>query len=143
MSSEQIASSSAQSLPDRSVSLTLWYWGPVAAYAALIFYGSSLSATPETVASLVKEVSDKVLHFCEYSVLGALAYRACRNAAGPKVAHSALSYAIVGCAFYGLSDETHQLFVPFREADVVDLMADVAGASGGGWVWSLLGRERI
>ncbi|MFO0730880.1 MAG: VanZ family protein [Nitrospiraceae bacterium] len=91
----------------------------------------------------MKEVSDKVLHFCEYSVLGALTFRACRHAAGPTIAQSAFSYAVAFCACYGASDEIHQLFVPFREADVLDLVADVAGASAGGLVWSVLGRERI
>jgi VanZ family protein len=118
----------------------LWYWGPVAAYAGVIFYFSSLSFMPAELSSLVEELSDKILHFCEYAVLGVLLYRACRHAAGPNVSRSALTYAIVGSVLYGLSDELHQSFVPLREADVLDALADAVGATFGGWSWRLVGR---
>jgi VanZ family protein len=114
---------------------TLHYWVPVGLYAALIFGGSSISHPPEAVASILKEVSDKALHVSEYAILGALAYRACRHAAGPWVARHALIVAAIGCSLYGLSDEVHQLFVPFREGDPLDLVADTAGALMGAWTW--------
>ena len=98
------------------VGSTLRYWGPVGLYAALIFGGSSISNPPESIASVLKEISDKALHLSEYSILGALTYRACRHAAGPWVARHAVIVAVAGCGVYGLSDEIHQLFVPFREA---------------------------
>mgnify|MGYP001190124548 FL=1 len=141
MSSEQILSPAAPPLADQTTARKLWYWGPVIGYAALIFYGSSLSVPPEAVSSLMKEVSDKALHVVEYAILGALSYRACRYAAGPRVAQSALSLAVAGCVLYGLSDEIHQLVVPFREADALDLLADSVGATAGGWTWMLLGRR--
>ncbi|HRI39280.1 MAG TPA: hypothetical protein PLO50_12035, partial [Nitrospira sp.] len=50
-------------------------WGPVCAYAALIFYMSSQSH-PEEQVPFVTHFSDKVLHAVEYAVLGALYYRA-------------------------------------------------------------------
>nr|MBA3754125.1 VanZ family protein [Nitrospira sp.] len=114
---------------------TLRYWAPVGLYAALIFGGSSISNPPEAIASLLKELSDKALHLCEYSILGALSYRACRHAAGPWVARHAVTMAVAGCALYGLSDEIHQLFVPFRESDPMDLVADAMGAMLGAWSW--------
>lgn len=114
---------------------TLRYWAPVGLYAALIFGGSSISNPPEAIASLLKEISDKALHLCEYGVLGALAYRACRHAAGSWVARHAVTVAATGCALYGLSDEVHQLFVPFREGDPLDLLADATGAMLGAWTW--------
>lgn len=113
----------------------LRYWGPVALYAALIFAGSAISNPPEAIASVLKAVSDKVLHMCEYGVLGALAYRACRYAAGPWVAQHAVIVAAFGCAVYGLSDEVHQLFVPSRHGDPLDLVADTTGALLGAWMW--------
>ncbi|MBL8041288.1 MAG: VanZ family protein [Nitrospira sp.] len=118
----------------------LQYWGPVAVYAGLIFFGSSLSSPPESLASFLQKVSDKVLHLFEYSVLGGLLYRACRHAAGEWLSRRALLAAAVGAALYGLSDETHQLFVPFREADLLDLVADTVGGTLGGWGWSLVER---
>jgi VanZ family protein len=114
---------------------TLRYWVPVALYASLIFAGSAISNPPEAIASVLKAVSDKVLHLCEYGVLGALVYRACRHAAGPWVARHAVIVAAFGCAAYGLSDEVHQLFVPFRQGDLLDLVADTTGALLGAWAW--------
>ncbi len=117
------------------------YWGPVLVYMGLIFFGSSLSSPPESISSLLQKFSDKVLHFCEYSLLGALVYRACRHASGEWLSQHALLAAAAGAALYGLSDETHQLFVPFREADVLDLVADTVGSTVGAWGWSFLDRH--
>ncbi|MEK6617166.1 MAG: hypothetical protein AABY90_00550, partial [Nitrospirota bacterium] len=52
-----------------------WYWLPVAAYAGLIFYLSSLSQPEEYVPSLLEELGDKVLHAMEFGMLGILCYR--------------------------------------------------------------------
>ena len=58
-----------------------WYWLPVCAYAALIFYVSSLSYPEVYVPSVLMELGDKALHAIEYAVLGILCYRAFRRAA--------------------------------------------------------------
>ena len=135
MAVEPTISSSVRIESLSAVGSTLRYWGPVGLYAALIFGGSSISNPPEAIASVLKEISDKALHLCEYSILGALAYRACRHAAGPWVARHAVIAAAAGCGLYGLSDEVHQLFVPFRQGDPLDLVADTAGAILGAWTW--------
>jgi VanZ family protein len=111
------------------------YWLPVGLYAALIFGGSSVSTPPEAIASLLTKVSDKAIHMMEYGLFGALLYRACRHAAGPWIARHAVVIASVGCALYGLSDEIHQLFVPFREGDPLDLIADTTGGLLGASIW--------
>jgi VanZ family protein len=36
---------------------------------------------------------------------------------------------------YGASDEVHQLFVPNRSSDVVDLLADTLGVMAGAGLW--------
>jgi VanZ family protein len=135
MAVEPTISSSVRIESLHTAGSTLRYWAPVALYAAMIFGGSSISNPPEVIVSVLKEISDKALHICEYGVLGALVYRACRYAAGPWVARHALLVAAVGCAVYGLSDELHQLFVPFREADPMDLVADTTGGLLGAWTW--------
>lgn len=135
MAVEPTIPSSVSIEPLNAVDSTLRYWGPVGLYAALIFGGSSISTPPEVIASVLKEIWDKALHLCEYGLLGALAYRACRHAAGPWVAQHAVIVAVAGCAIYGLSDELHQLFVPFREGDSLDLVADTMGALLGAWTW--------
>lgn len=117
------------------------YWGPVGLYAGLIFFGSSISSPPEAISSLLKDISDKVLHLSEYALLGALLYRACRHGSGPWVAQHAVLAAVAGSALYGVSDETHQLFVPLRQADVLDVVADTVGGTVGAWGWRWIERR--
>ena len=114
----------------------LWYWMPVALYAGAIFYLSAQPHPEEQLPSfLLKEVSDKVLHLLEYSVLGALCYRAFRWGLNGQVAARALIIAIVAASLYGVTDEVHQLFVPFRESSWLDWLADTIGAAIGALSW--------
>ena len=114
----------------------LWYWMPVALYAGAIFFLSAQSHPEEHLPSfLLKEVSDKVLHLLEYAVLGALCYRAFRWGLNGQVAARALIIAIVATSLYGVTDEVHQLFVPFRESSWLDWLADTIGAVIGALSW--------
>jgi VanZ family protein len=110
----------------------LWYWAPVVFYAALIFYLSSLPHPEERFPEfLFKKVGDKLLHLVEYGVLGVCCYRAFRWAAGATAARHAIVLAIVASSFYGMTDEIHQAFVPFRESSWLDWVADTIGATMG------------
>ena len=109
--------------------LVWWYWLPVVAYAGLIFFLSSLSNPEVYTPSFLYEVGDKSLHAFEYGVLGILCYRAFRHAAGAWAARYALLLAITASVGYALTDEVHQAFIPLREADAWDLVADSVGAS--------------
>jgi VanZ family protein len=114
----------------------LWYWVPVALYAGVIFFLSDQSHPEEHLSSfLLKGVSDKVLHAVEYAVLGALCYRAFRWGLNGQVAARALIIAIVAASLYGVTDEVHQLFVPFRESSWLDWLADTIGAVIGALSW--------
>ena len=108
----------------------LRYWGPVCGYAGLIFYLSA-QPHPETHLPFVTHVSDKVLHVIEYAVLGALCYRAIRGSGHDSWRQQAIPAAILLASLYGVSDEVHQAFVPFRESSWLDWLADTAGASLG------------
>jgi VanZ family protein len=120
----------------------LWYWAPVALYAGAIFYLSSQSHPEEQLPSfLLKDVSDKVLHAVAYSILSLLCYRAFRWAAGPVVARQAVVLAIVTVSVFGLTDEVHQYFVPFRESSWQDWVADTAGAAIGALSWRFVRSE--
>ena len=114
------------------------YWLPVLSYAGLIFFLSSLPHPEETMPVFLEEVSDKALHMIEYGLLGILTYRAFRYAAGVRAARYALLLAIGVSVLYGFTDEVHQAFVPEREAEVWDLLADATGASFLTWVWHRL-----
>ncbi len=113
-----------------------WYWAPVALYAGMIFYLSAQPHPEEHPPSfLLKDVSDKVLHAVEYGILAVLCFRAFRWAAGPAVARQAVVAAIVAASVYGVTDEVHQFFVPFRESSWLDWLADTAGAAIGALSW--------
>ena len=118
--------------PSCSGTSIVWYWGPVLAWAAWIFYLSSLT-DPPVPSWILPEGSDKVLHGWEYGLLGLLCYRAFRRAAGSWAAERALGLAVLSATLYGLSDELHQAFVPERTADLFDLLADGIGAAAGAW----------
>lgn len=107
------------------------YWGPVLGYAGLIFYLSAQSHPDEDLPSLLGHVNDKVLHAVEYAGLGGLCYRAFRLGAAETPAARALVLAVLTASLYGITDEIHQLFVPFRESSWQDWLADVAGSTAG------------
>lgn len=120
----------------------LWYWIPVALYAGLIFFMSAQSHPEEQLPSfLLKDVSDKVLHAVEYAVFGVLCYRGFRWGVNGQVASRALLFAIVTASLYGMTDEAHQLFVPFRESSWQDWLADTIGAAIGALSWRFLRSE--
>jgi VanZ family protein len=110
------------------------YWVPVAAYMGLIFYLSAQSHPEEQLPSFLAELSDKLLHAVEYAGLSALWYRAFRWGAAGFSARQAMLFAVVAASLYGLSDEVHQLFVPFRESSWQDWAADTAGAGLGAFM---------
>ena len=111
------------------------YWLPVIIYAGLIFYVSSLSHPEEIAPLLLKHLSDKVAHGIEYGLLGVLCYRAFRYAAGAWGMRHALLLASSVSTGYGITDELHQAFVPFREPDGWDVLTDMAGATLGAVAW--------
>ena len=120
----------------------LWYWVPVALYAGTIFYLSAQSHPQDELPSfLFEEVNDKVLHAVEYAGLGGLCYRAFRWGVSGQVASQALLFAIVTASLYGMTDEAHQLFVPFRESGWQDWLADTIGAVIGAVSWRFIKSE--
>lgn len=108
----------------------LRYWGPVCGYAGLIFYLSDQSH-PETHVPFVSYFSDKVVHAVAYAVLGALSYRALRASPNGWWRQRAIPAAILLASLYGISDEVHQSFVPFRDSSWLDWVADTVGAALG------------
>jgi VanZ family protein len=80
---------------------------------------------------------DKVLHFTAYALLGALFLRAFKTT---RIKHNLkliIMLSILLSSLYGISDEIHQSFVPYRTADVMDALADIIGSAFGVGVLSL------
>jgi VanZ family protein len=45
---------------------------------------------------------------------------------------------VVLSSLYGVSDEIHQYFVPFREADLLDVLADTLGGILGVYIYQAI-----
>ena len=121
----------------------LFRWLPVLVWAAVIFL---VSANPDPYRALPQswagstgpvgaeassrdELLGRFLHVGEYALLGALTLRALgwHKQPGPAVLLAALGL----CGLYGLSDELHQIFVPGRAFQLLDLALDLGGALSG------------
>lgn len=103
-------------------------WGPVGLYMGVLFALSSQPELPPVPGLDELDWSDKIKHFMGYAVLGALLWRAL----GDGVAKWRRFWLSVGIAtLYGLTDEIHQIYVPGRSFDPLDLLADALGAAAG------------
>lgn len=78
--------------------------------------------------------ADKVAHLLVYAGLGALCFRGLRRGGGRLGPDAAVGIAVLLTLAYGISDEAHQLYVPNRSTDVLDLAADVLGGLLGAMV---------
>lgn len=103
-------------------------WGPALLWAAAVFAVSSRSTLPHLPSVLGW---DKLQHCAAYAVGGALIARALGG--GRREAVVAVLLGIL----YGASDEVHQRFVPNRNSDVADLLADTLGVMAGVALWHL------
>lgn len=101
---------------------------PAIVWACLIFAASSIASSRIPDLSIFR--FDKVIHFGIYFTLAFLVYRAFRNQSRfPALARHAYLFTLVAIALYGASDEFHQSFVPGRDCDIFDLLADAAGGT--------------
>lgn len=101
------------------------YWLPLVLYCLLI-YIQSANPSPEQIPSF--PFVDKVLHFAAYGILGILFFRAYQTLRIRDNIRLLMVLSVVSASLYGISDEIHQSFVPFREAEVADVIADTIGA---------------
>ena len=75
----------------------------------------------ETIDLAFKPVR-KTAHFLEYLVLGLLVLN-CFN-----INKKYMLYSLIICFLYSISDEVHQIFVPGRSCEVLDVMIDTIGS---------------
>lgn len=100
-------------------------WAPVVLQMAVIFGASSLP----NLGSLPGNISDKTGHIIGYALLSLLLIRALARGRAEGITWRTVAIAIAFSTLYGASDEFHQKFVPGRNADVFDVLADIAGAA--------------
>ena len=111
-------------------------WGPVLLVMGLILHFSSLPDPGGPPGG----ISDKTAHFLIYGALGAAMVRALASGRSAAMTLPTIIVAVVLSTLYGVSDEIHQYFVPPRTPDILDVVADAAGAFAGAIVLTVLAR---
>ena len=101
---------------------------PVLLYAGLIFWLSSQSYT-EREKQVLDLVPDVFLHAIEYGILALLLLRQLYGSGRIVRLGRALTLSFLISVGYGISDEWHQSFVPQRQTDFRDGLADSVGAA--------------
>jgi VanZ family protein len=108
------------------------HWLPLVVYCAMVFMQSAYPA-PEKLPSFF--LMDKMIHFTLYAVMGLLFYRAYKILPLAHRPQLLMLLSFVSASLYGISDEIHQYFVPYREADFFDVVADALGAACGVYLY--------
>jgi len=103
-----------------------WRVLPLLGMMGLLFYASSQPGDSFELPELFE--IDKVLHCLAYAVLAACVLFAFPDRSSWPGGFSSGLGVVLFCLAYGISDEFHQLFVPYRSACVSDLVADTVGA---------------
>jgi len=112
----------------------LKYWFPVIVYSGIIFYASSIPGVKTPGFAHF----DKIVHICEYAPLGFFAARAVYFSKPGVSLNSVILYAVLFVLLFGISDETHQMFVVNRTSSLLDILADFIGGSLGCLVYGRL-----
>jgi VanZ family protein len=116
-----------------------WRWIVVVGYMAAIFFASS---GPGPALPSISH-ADKLLHAAAFGGLAVLVSWAMTRGRLRSAAWRALLAAALVSAAYGALDEAHQYFVPGRQSDVADLLADAIGAlaaAGAIRAWGIIAR---
>ncbi|NLI16722.1 MAG: VanZ family protein [candidate division Zixibacteria bacterium] len=116
------------------------YHLPLLLYIVLIFIGSSLPSPPQSFPFLIK---DKLLHVCEYLVLGILLMRSIMAFSGKGPKPMLLIWAVFWGILYAASDELHQYFVPGRSCDFTDWLADFVGLACGAAIIYIISMRKM
>jgi len=111
-------------------------WAPVVAWGLVIFGLSSIPGTE--IPDVGFSWADKVAHVCVYGVLGALFHRGWRRSLSRPAGAALVAIAALSALAYGITDEIHQMFVPNRSSELLDLAADLVGGLLGGGTMSLV-----
>lgn len=118
----------------------LFYWFPIFIYCLLIYIQSSYPSS-EDIPPI--PYFDKVLHFAAYAFLGGLLLRALKTLPIKNNIRLVMILSITLSSLYGISDEIHQHYVPYRDADIMDALADIIGSIFGVYIYHFFWLERL
>ena len=128
--------------------VTMGYWFPLFLYAGAITLLSSFSAPKVHLENFTnvffsvpngffERIHDTIYHLVEYTILGLLTYRAIRFTWSTKFGSFSAFIAVCAVTIFGLTDEFHQWFIPLRQMEALDLIADTFGGFLGVAFWEL------
>jgi len=80
---------------------------------------------------IIHEPIREVMHALEYLILAILAMNALHQSGVDK---NILLYSILFCFIYSIFDEVHQIFIPGRTFQILDLFMDFIGYMLGGFI---------
>ena len=105
--------------------ILLVYWLPLIIYCLAIYIQSSHPG-PQHLPDL--RFLDKFLHFGAYGLLGVFFFRAYATLSLKNYKNLLILISIGSATLYGISDEIHQYFVPSRQSDIMDVIANTIGS---------------
>jgi VanZ family protein len=113
----------------QKTSMRLLFLALTIIWSGVIFYLSGRSSLPTP--SLFPG-QDKLFHLLAFSMLAVFAMGAMKpTMSGYRISQAWLTVGLV--ALYGLLDEFHQYYVPGRNVELYDFLADAAGGLLGAW----------
>jgi VanZ family protein len=114
---------------ERRASSIVLSWLPACLYMGLIWALSSVALPIDLNSGF--SYTDKIVHFLEFAVLGLLVAHAVLRTFPDQTTARGFTIAVVITVAWSLLDELHQVYVPGRDADMLDLVADTLGALAG------------
>lgn len=96
-------------------------------WAALMFIGATAKSQPAVCLLFPQE--DKVIHFIEYALLAYLLYGAFSHSSETRRIRRAAVYTAIVAVAYGGALELYQAFLPWRDCNALDFMANCAGVA--------------
>ncbi|WP_347275740.1 VanZ family protein [Candidatus Kuenenia sp.] len=116
------------------------HWGIKCALAFGYACGIYVASSTDTSSVSLPNHIDKLIHFVEY---GILCLFVCWVVSSFQIKSVKMFYLLtIGItSLYGMFDEFHQSFTPNRSADVLDWLADTAGAATACFLWHVFIRK--
>jgi VanZ family protein len=127
-------------MPNKKLKLILRFWAPVIFWMGFIFLLSSVPG--EDIPDIPIPYFHRVVHFIEYSILGALLIRAFLYSGLKLNVIKLTMLSVMLIALFAASDEWHQTFVPGRSGKSDDALFDVFSSLIGIYLYNK-NRQRI
>lgn len=117
---------------NKKILVIIKFWLPVLVCMGFIFYTSSICGSDITY---VVPFQDIVFHFIIYLILGLFFARALKKTYSNITLSKIIFLTIIFASLYGITDELHQAFVPYRAVSSFDVFIDGIGSFIGSLIY--------